>query len=231
MLAACSGTPLAPRAAKLCSPLAASPLSLCASLGPAKGLLSFPPHLTYLVTEERVVGSMPYMEKRLSSTCARIPWGLPSCSSTDLHLSADRGKAHFPVLQAIHPYVMPNLPNLELCNNPIALAPMASSGHPHPELENMQRTVWVLTLNSQGRMWGSSVSQAEGEILELKPGTRPTFILISLANFSSSFLTSVRIILDTLRTSCFHSMGWKLCGSCGTYNPILTFLTECKYFL
>lgn len=33
------------------------------------------------------------------------------------------------------------------------------------------------------------------------------FILISLANFSSSFLTSVRIILDTLRTSCFHSMG------------------------
>lgn len=35
----------------------------------------------------------------------------------------------------------------------------------------------------------------------------PTFILISLANFSSSFLTSVRIILETLRTSCFHSMG------------------------
>lgn len=140
-------------------------------------------------------------------------------------------KGPLPCAAGIHPYVMPNLPNLELCNNPIDLAPMASSGHPHPELENMQRTIWVLTLDSQGRMWGSSVSQAEGEILELKPGTRPTFILISLANFSSSFLTSVRIILDTLRTSCFHSMGWKLCGSCGTYNPILTFLTECKYFL
>lgn len=38
----------------------------------------------------------------------------------------------------------------------------------------------------------------------------PTFILMSLAYFSSSFLMSALNILETLRTSCFHSMGWKL---------------------
>lgn len=38
----------------------------------------------------------------------------------------------------------------------------------------------------------------------------PTFILMSLAYFSSSFLMSALSIFETLRTSCFHSMGWKL---------------------
>lgn len=50
-------------------------------------------------------------------------------------------KGPFPCVAGIRPYVTPKLPDLELYRNPIASASMATSGHPHPELENMQKTI------------------------------------------------------------------------------------------
>lgn len=49
-----------------------------------------------------------------------------------------------------------------------------------------------------------------------------TFILMSRPCFSSSFFISWAPKQARFSTKCFHSIGWKTCGSWGTYKPIFT---------